>query len=94
MRTLYITESSLVDIAISISSAGSSTAGEIYSLECSSTITGLTDQPMITWLDDGAMIASSDATRNVSKMSMNEGSYILQYSDIHSIGASDEGQFI
>lgn len=93
VNEIPITESSHTDIAISITSTGSSTAGEIYSLECSITVTGSTDQPTITWLDDGAVIVSSDATRNVSEISMNVGSYssTLIFTPL---AVSDEGQFI
>ena len=34
---------------MSITASGSNTAGETYSLVCSVTVTGLTDQPTITW---------------------------------------------
>ena len=40
-----------VAISISITTSGTNTAGETYSLECSTTVTGSTDQPTITWLD-------------------------------------------
>ena len=30
---------------------GTNTAGEFYSLECSVTVSGLTEQPTLTWLD-------------------------------------------
>ena len=41
-----------VAISVSITPvSGTNTAGEIYSLECSATVTGSTDQPTITWLD-------------------------------------------
>ena len=33
----------------SITASGTNTAGEIYSLVCSVTVTGSTDQPTITW---------------------------------------------
>ena len=38
-------------ITVSITASGTNTAGETYSLECSATVTGSTDQPTITWLD-------------------------------------------
>ena len=38
-------------ISLSITTSGTNTAGETYSLECSATVTGSTDQPTITWLD-------------------------------------------
>ena len=38
-------------ISLSITASGTNTAGETYSLECSATVTGSTDQPTITWLD-------------------------------------------
>ena len=40
-----------VSISISITASGTNIAGETYSLECSATVTGSTDQPTITWLD-------------------------------------------
>ena len=40
-----------VDISLSITPSGTYTAGETYSLECSATVTGSTDQPTIIWLD-------------------------------------------
>ena len=40
-----------VDITISITATGNNTAGETYSLECSATVTGSSDQPTVTWLD-------------------------------------------
>ena len=40
-----------VSISVSIAASGTNTAGETYSLECSATVTGSTDQPTITWLD-------------------------------------------
>ena len=41
----------LVDISASITESGNNIAGEIYSLVCSVTVTGSTEQPTITWLD-------------------------------------------
>ena len=40
-----------IAISLSITASGTNTAGETYSLECSATVTGSTDQPTITWLD-------------------------------------------
>ena len=56
IATLHFTcysPSLLVDIIVSITASGNTTqsAGETYSLECSVTVTGSTDQPTITWLD-------------------------------------------
>ena len=52
-------------IDISINTSGTNTAGETYSLECSATVTGSTDQPTFTWLVNGCGI-TSDSTRMVS----------------------------
>ena len=41
---------STVDVMVSIHPSGSATAGESYTLECTVTVTGSTDQPAITWL--------------------------------------------
>ena len=61
-----------VSISVSITPSGTNVAGETYSLECSATVTGSTDQPTITWLNSGAQIMS-DATRMVSATTMNAG---------------------
>jgi hypothetical protein len=37
-------------VTVSITQFGDNTAGESYGLECTVTVTGSTDQPMITWL--------------------------------------------
>ena len=39
-----------VTVTVSIISSGTATAGESYSLRCTVTVTGSTDQPTITWL--------------------------------------------
>ena len=45
------TSPSPVSITVSpITGSGTATAGESYSLECTVTVTGSTDQPTITWL--------------------------------------------
>ena len=46
-------------VAVSITASGTNTAGEIYSLVCFVTVTGSTEQPSITWLDDDGQIASA-----------------------------------
>ena len=63
-------------IDVSITPSGTNTAGETYSLECSATVTGSTDQPTITWLVNGCEI-TSDSTRMVSTTTRNSehGSY-------------------
>ena len=48
-----------------ITSSGTATAGESYSLECTVTVSGSNDQPMITWLMgpmDNQMISSGVVT--------------------------------
>ena len=40
-----------ISINVSITTSGTNTAGETYSLWCSVTVTGSNDQPNITWLD-------------------------------------------
>ena len=59
-----------VDMMVSITPSGDNTAGESYSLECTVTVTGSTDQPTITWLmgpmdnmiTSGVMTAGSMST--------------------------------
>jgi hypothetical protein len=60
---------------VSITPSGTATAGESYRMECTVTVTGSTDQPMITWLDGGVEIPSSDPTRTISSTSGSAGSY-------------------
>ena len=62
-------------------------------MECTVTVTGSIDQPTIHWLDDGVEIASSDATRNVSEISINEGSYSSTLT-FTPLAVSDEGVFV
>ena len=84
-----------VGISVSISPvSGTNTTGETYSLECSATVTGSTDQPTIIWLDDGAEITSSDATRNVSATIMNPGSSYSSTLTFTPLSASDAGMFM
>ena len=63
-----------IEIMVSIESSGTNTAGVTYSLVCSVTVTGLTDTPTITWLDDGVEIPSTDPTRMVSITTGSPGS--------------------
>ena len=51
-----------VDVSPIISS-GTAIAGESYSLECTVTVTGSNDQPMITWLMGPNMITSGVVTK-------------------------------
>ena len=69
------TEPGITIDVVSITSSGSNTAGESYSLECTITVTGSTDQPTITWLNDnGEEMPSSDPVRTVTT-SGSTGSY-------------------
>ena len=59
-----------------ITSSGTATAGESYSLECTVTVTWSTDPPMITWLmgpvDNNTMITSGVITNgNTSTLTFN-----------------------
>ena len=51
MDELPTTPPVIVSITVRITASGTNTAGETYSLECSATVTGSTDEPTITWLD-------------------------------------------
>ena len=71
--------SALVDVLLTITVApitfsGSNTAGESYILECTVSVTGSTDQPTITWLDNGTEISSTIA-RMVSEITGSASSY-------------------
>ena len=63
------TPPSAPSITVSITASGTNTAGETYSLVCSATVTGSTDQPTITWLDDDVEI-SNETTRTVTASTM------------------------
>ena len=81
-------------VNVMITTSGSHTVGERYTLQCS--VTGSTDQPTITWLDhhDDDEIISSDATRMVLAATMNsDGSYssTLTFTPLM---ASDAGMFM
>ena len=58
-----------VDISLSITTSGTNTAGETYSLECSATVTGSIDQPTITWLDPMNNTVPSVMVTTTSSMS-------------------------
>ena len=76
---------------VSITSSGANTAGESYSLECTVTVTGSTDQPTITWMDNSTEIISTTA-RMISEITGSAGSYsnTLIFSPLR---ASDAGMF-
>ena len=65
----------IVITVASITSSGTAMAGENYSLECSVSVTGSTEQPTIIWMENGAEINSSDAARTVSVTSGSAGRY-------------------
>ena len=75
-----------------ITSIGTATAGESYSLKCSVTVTGSTDTPTITWLDNGVEISSSDPTRMVSMTTGSPGSYSSTLM-FNPLSASDAGLY-
>ena len=56
-------------ITVSITTSGTNTAGETYSLECSATVVGSTSQPTLTWLH-GDVVLSNDTNRTVSASTM------------------------
>ena len=67
-----------MDISVSITPSGDSdnTAGQIYILNCTISISGSADQPTILWLGGGAEIDfAADAARTVSTTSGSDGSY-------------------
>ena len=63
------TTQTTASISISIIAPGTNTAGETYSLECSATVTGSTDQPSITWLDPMNNSVSSEMVTTTGSMS-------------------------
>ena len=87
---IYLCPYSSVNVMITTS--GSPTVGEVYSLKCS--VTGSTDQTIITWLDDGDEVTFF-ANRMVSATTVNpgDGSYssTLAFTPLM---ASDAGMFL
>jgi hypothetical protein len=82
----------VINIDVSITSSGTATAGESYSLECTVNVTGSTEEPTIIWLDNATEITST-AARMVSGItgSADSGySSILTFSPLR---ASDAGTF-
>ena len=75
-----------------ITTSDTPTVGEMYTLECS--VTGSTDQPTITWLDNGVKISFSDATRMVSGITMNSGGSYSSTLAFTPLAASDAGMFM
>ena len=58
-----------VDMAVSITTPGTNTAGETYSLVCSVIVTGSTDTPTITWLDPMNSQVPSEMVSTTGSMS-------------------------
>ena len=94
---MYVNSSLAVDILMSIDIlSGTNTAGETYSLECSATMLGSTDQPTITWLDSRSyeMATTGDGARTASVTTMNpDGSYSCSLT-FNPLAASDAGLFM
>ena len=79
-------------VNVMITTSGSPTVGEMYTLECS--VTGSTDQPTITWLDDGDEITFS-ANRMVSATTVNSGDGIYSSTlTFTPLMATDAGMFM
>ena len=77
---------------VTITSSGTATVGERYSLMCSVTLTGSTDTPTITWMDDGVEIPSTDPTRMVSMTTGSAGSYTSTLT-FNPLAASHAGRY-
>ena len=78
-------------VNVMITTSGSPSVGEMYTLECS--VTGSNDQPTITWLEDGAEITSS-ATRMVSTTTMNSSDGYSSTLTFTPLSAFDAGMFM
>ena len=81
-------------VHVMITTSGSPTVGEMYTLECS--VFGSMDQPTIIWLDDDSSeITSSDSTRMVSTLTtMNPGGSHSSTLTFNPLSASDIGMFM
>jgi hypothetical protein len=81
---------------VSITPSGDSdnTAGQIYVLNCTVSVSGSPDQPTILWLGDSAEIDfDTDATRTVSMTSGSAGSYSSTLT-FNPLAASHAGTYI
>ena len=74
--------------------SGDNTAGETYRLVCSIAVTGSTDTPTITWLDDGVEISSTDPTRMVSMTTVSSGSGYSSTLTFNPLSTSHAGMFM
>lgn len=100
MIFIALTFNTVVEVTLSvfINASGHNTAGETFVLECSTDVTGSTDQPLFTWLDDEVEITSFDHRRMVST-SMNPVGTGGNYSwtstlTLNPLRASDTGTFM
>ena len=84
----------IVGIDVSIAVSGTNTAGETYSLECSTTVTGSSSQPTITWLDGTGEISSSNSTRMVSTTDMNSNGSYSRTLTFNPLSASHAGTYM
>ena len=84
---------SVISLVIIMPSHGTNTAGETYSLECSVTVTGSTDQLTITWLDGGGEISSSDSTRMVSATNMKSDGIYMSILTFNPLATSHAGTY-
>ena len=75
-----------------ITTSGSPTVGEMYTLKCS--VTGSTDQPTITWLDHDGQITSSNPTRMVSATTLNSGGSYFSNLTFTPLSAAHAGMFM
>ena len=68
-----ITTPSVTVTVSPITSSGTATAGESYSLECTITVTGSIDQPVITWLSrmDNMITSGVVTNRGSSTLTFN-----------------------
>ena len=72
MIKISFTVDELPVISVSITSgSGTNTAGETYSLVCSTSVTGSTDQPTITWLDPMNNLIVPPTTGSMSTLIFN-----------------------
>ena len=67
---LFFVTHAVEDLTVSITPvSGTNTAGETFSLECTATVTGLIDQPTITWLDQMNNLIPSGMVNIMGSMS-------------------------
>ena len=81
-----------VVITVSITSSGINTAGGIFNIQCSTMISGSTDEPTFTWLSQ-SQVVDGDGTKTVSPTTVNPNSGYSSTLSFNPLLPSDAGLY-